>query len=325
MRINQFYELRQNDWKQLEHYLNQSQHSLRTLSPEAIETLGRLYRAASSDLALAQRDFGDHQVTLYLNQLVARAHAVVYRSEPLAYQRLLRFVTAGFPRAYRDGWPFILAAMLMFFLPALLSALSTRLYPESARWLLPAEMQSLVTELQKQELWTDIPIQQRPFASSFVMRNNIQVAFLAFGGGMLAGLLTFWVMIYNGLMLGSLTGVAAYYDIAFELWTFVIGHGVIELSVIMMAGGAGLRIGWAILHPGLVRRRDALSLAANKAVRILIGCVPLLVVAGFIEGFISPAESIPWPLKWLLGLGSGVLLYAYLWLGGRERVRRRHS
>ncbi len=325
MRINQFYELRQNDWKQLEHLLRQSQLGIHKLSPEAIETLGRLYRDASSDLALAQRDFGDHQVTLYLNQLVARAHAVVYRSEPLAYQRLLRFVTTGYPRVYRASWPFILAAMALFIIPALLSGLSTRLYPGSARWLLPAEMQSLVTELEKQDLWTDIPINERPYASSFIMQNNIQVAFLAFGGGMFAGLLTLWVMILNGLMLGSLTGVAAYYNIAFELWTFVIGHGVIELSVIMIAGGAGLQIGWAILHPGLVRRRDALSLAAGKAVRLLVGCVPLLVVAGLIEGFISPAENIPVILKWFIGVGSGVLLYSYLWLSGRERARKPHS
>jgi hypothetical protein len=105
MRINQFYELRQNDWKQLEHLLRQSQLGIHKLSPEAIETLGRLYRAASSDLALAQRDFGDHQVTLYLNQLVARAHAVVYRSEPLAYQRLLRFVTTGYPASTAQVGP----------------------------------------------------------------------------------------------------------------------------------------------------------------------------------------------------------------------------
>jgi uncharacterized membrane protein SpoIIM required for sporulation len=85
-----------------------------------------------------------------------------------------------------------------------------------------------------------------------------------------------------------------------------------------MAGGSGLRLGWAILNPGLLRRRDALAVAARKAVRLIVGCVPLLVMAGLIEGFISPAENIPWFVKWSIGLGSGLLLYSYLLLAGRN-------
>jgi uncharacterized membrane protein SpoIIM required for sporulation len=103
------------------------------------------------------------------------------------------------------------------------------------------------------------------------------------------------------------------------LWTFVIGHGVIELSVIFMAGGAGLSIGWALLRPGLLRRRDALMLASRKAILLIIGCVPLLLIAGLIEGFISPAESLPWTIKWIVGLVSGILLYGYLIFAGRGR------
>jgi uncharacterized membrane protein SpoIIM required for sporulation len=112
--------------------------------------------------------------------------------------------------------------------------------------------------------------------------------------------------------------LTAHYGVGFELWSFVIGHGVIELSVIFIAGGAGLMLGWAVIHPGLLRRRDALAIAARKAVRLVIGCVPLLVRAGLIEGLISPAESIPWAAKWVLGLGSGLLLYSYLLLAGRK-------
>jgi len=94
---------------------------------------------------------------------------------------------------------------------------------------------------------------------------------------------------------------------------------VIELSVICMAGGAGLMLGWSLIRPGLLRRRDALILAARKAVRLLVGGIPLLVVAGMIEGFISPAEDIAVWFKWAVGLGSGVLLYGYLILAGRQR------
>lgn len=316
MQADKFYQSRQADWQALSELL---ERDVNRLSPEDIQQLGRLYRAAASDLALAQRDFPRRRVTAYLNQLVGRAHARLYRGEPLALKRLVRFATADFPRLYRETMPFTLTAALLFILPALIAAFSAAWQPETAKWLLPVGAQGLIESIERQELWTDIPVEDRPYASSFIMQNNIQVAFLAFGSGVLAGILTCWVMIYNGLLLGGITGLTAHHDIGFELWTFVIGHGVIELSVIFMAGGAGLMLGWAIIHPGLLRRRDALTVAARQAVRLTIGCVPLLVVAGMIEGFISPTEAIPWPLKWAIGLGSGLLLYGYLLLAGRGR------
>lgn len=146
---------------------------------------------------------------------------------------------------------------------------------------------------------------------------------MAFGSGVLAGLVTAWIMVFNGLMLGGLTGLTAHYGIGFELWNFVIGHGVVELSVIFMAGGAGLSLGWAIIYPGLHRRRDALTMAARKSIYLILGCVPLLVLAGTIEGFISPNENIPWPVKWSVGIGTGILLYSYLLLAGRSPAKKR--
>ena len=318
MQADPFYQSRQSDWQALTRLLDRAQNNGAQLSQDEINQLGRLYRAATSDLAVAQRDFPNQRVAAYLNQLVARAHAVIYRGEPLAIQRLIRFVTRGFPRTFRETLPFTLVAALLFIIPAVAAGISTAWQPASAQWLLPVEVQRLIPTIERRELWTDIAVSERPYASSFIMRNNIQVAFLAFGGGMLAGLYTVWIMVFNGLILGGLTGLTAHYGVGFELWTFVIGHGVVELSVIMMAGGSGLMLGWAMLHPGLLRRRDALAIAARKAVRLVIGCVPLLVFAGMIEGFISPAEGLPWPVKWAVGVGSGVLLYGYLLMAGRS-------
>ena len=319
MDANQFYQARQADWQALTQLLDRSQRGLARLSPAELERMGALYRLATSDLALAQRDYPNQRVTVYLNQLVARAHAIIYQSPPLAAGRLWAFVARGFPRAYREALPFILTALALLIIPALAAGVSTDLQPASAQWLLPADVQDLIPTIEQKQLWTDIPVGERPYASSFIMSNNIQVAFLAFGGGMLAGLFTVYELVYNGLILGGLTGLTAHYGIGWDLWTFVIGHGVIELSVIGIAGGSGLMLGWAMLHPGLLRRRDALALAARRAVRLVIGCVPLLMIAGTIEGFLSPS-ALPWPVHWAVGLGSGAVMYAYLLLAGRGRA-----
>ncbi|NEP84536.1 MAG: stage II sporulation protein M [Okeania sp. SIO3B3] len=315
MHVDKFHQTRKQDWQTLTNLLNRG---VGRLSPEDIQTMGRLYRAATSDLALAQRDFPNHRVTTYLNQLVARAHAVIYRSEPLAFNRIWGFVTAGFPRVFRETLRFTLIAALIFTIPAVLSAMSTFWLPSTAQWLVPAGAQHLIETVERQELWINMPVEERPYIASFLMQNNIRVSFLAFGSGMTAGIGTVWVMAFNGLLFGSLIGLTSHHGVGFDLGTFVIGHGVIELSVIFMAGGAGLMLGWAILHPGLMRRRDALMLAAQKAVRLTMGAVPLLVIAGLIEAFISPAELIPWQFKWLFGLTTGVILYSYLFLAGRK-------
>jgi uncharacterized membrane protein SpoIIM required for sporulation len=322
MRTDEFYQSRKGDWQALSNLLDKSQADMRGLSESQVRDLARLYRSATSDLALAQRDFPRNEITTYLNQLVARAHAVVYRSEPLAWKRLWYFATTGFPRLFRETWVFTFIAALLFIVPAIGSGVTTYLHPETATLLLPAGAQHLISTVEDKKLWIDIPVEERPYTSAFIMQNNIRVSFLAFASGLTAGLMTLWVLFFNGLIMGTLTGLTSFHGIGFELWTFVIGHGVIELSVIFISGGSGLMLGWAILQPGLLRRRDALAQAAQKSVYLLLGAVPWLVVAGTIEGFISPNEAIAIPVKWMVGIVSGIFLYSYLFLAGRERKKK---
>jgi len=318
MHMVEFYQSRKGDWEALSTLLDQSQKDMRGLSEAQVRDLARLYRAATSDLALAQRDFPRHEITAYLNQLVARAHAMVYRGEPLALKRLWHFATIGFPRLFRETWIFTFIAALLFILPAIGSGIATYLRPETATLLLPPGAQRLINTVEDKKLWIDIPVEERPYTSAFIMQNNIQVSFMAFASGLTAGLMTIWVLFMNGLMIGTLTGLTAFHGIGFELWTFVIGHGVIELTIIFIAGGSGLMLGWAILRPGLMRRRDSLAQAAQKSVYLLLGAVPWLVVAGTIEGFISPNNDIAAPIHWAVGIVSGIILYSYLLLAGRE-------
>ncbi len=321
MNAEQFYRSRQADWQQLTALLDKSQQMTR-LSPAEVQQMGLLYRSVTSDLALAQREYPRHQVTTFLNQLVARGHATIYQGEPLAVRRLKHYFLVGLPATFREALPFMMTAALLLIVPAIIAGFLTNWQPDASAWLLPANVQELRPLIEDQELWTNIPVEERPYTSAFLMTNNIQVSFLAFGGGITAGLFSLYILVFNGLLLGGITGLTAHYDVGFELWTFVIGHGVIELSAIFIAGGSGLMLGWAILQPGLLKRGDALMLAGRKAVKLIIGCVPILIVAGLIEGFISPNENIPWPVKWSVGIVTGILLYSYLLLAGRGKEER---
>jgi uncharacterized membrane protein SpoIIM required for sporulation len=318
MNAKQFYLSRLADWQQLTKLLDKSQQ-MNQLSPAEVQQMGLLYRSVTSDLALAQREFPGHQVTTFLNQLVARGHATIYQGEPLAMSRLKHYLLVGLPATFRESLPFMITAALLLIVPAVIAGFLTNWQPDASTWLLPANVQELRPLIEDQELWTNIPVEERPYVSAFLMTNNIRVSFMAFGGGITAGLFSLYILIFNGLLLGGITGLTAHYGVGFELWTFVIGHGVIELSAIFIAGGSGLMLGWAIIQPGLLKRGDALMLAGRKAVKLIIGCVPILILAGLIEGFISPNENIPWPVKWGVGIVTGILLYSYLLLAGRRQ------
>jgi uncharacterized membrane protein SpoIIM required for sporulation len=151
----------------------------------------------------------------------------------------------------------------------------------------------------------------RPLATSAIATNNIQVSLMAFAGGILLGTLTVYVLVFNGLMLGAILGYTHLYGLDGKLAAFMSPHGYLELTVIFIAGGAGLRVARGFIHPGLLGRRDALVQAGREAVLLLIGALPILLVAGLIEGFVSPSD-LPGVLKHGIGLATGIALHLFL-------------
>ncbi len=316
MTQDELIERRHTAWRHMEQLLTQADRDITGLEEGDLIALGQLYRQASSDLALAQRDFAGERVTAYLNQLVARAHPIIYRSEPLRRRTIGAFYRLGFPRLYRRLAPYTLAAFLLFLAPALLAFVAIWQRPASVYALLGSQLATIVEMVESGQLWTDIAPDVRSAGATFIFTNNIQVLFLTFAGGATAGLLTVWVLISNGVSFGGLFGLLQYHGMSGGLADFVVAHGFIELSAIFLAGGCGLFMADGLLRPGLLTRGAALAARARLAVQAILGCTPLLVLAGLIEGFISPS-ALPWPVKLAVGLITGIALHLYWWRGGK--------
>ena len=276
--------------------------------------MAALYRRATADLARAQRDWPGEPVHSYLNGLVGRGHGIVYRRGGRVWRRIRDFYAEVLPRTYREAWPYLLASAALLFVPAIVSFFVVLANPDSASAIASPD---LIDQVRHHKLWTDIPPQVRAIAGGAIMANNIFVVMVAFGIGVVFGLPVIYVLITNGISLGGLFGLTAAYGLAGGLFDFVIAHGVLELSVIVAEGAAGLMMGWALVSPGNRRRIDALVDATRRAFILLIGLAPLLVVAGTIEGNISPSAA-PFAVKVTIGLATGLLYYSYLLFVGRN-------
>ena len=316
MRADEFVAARRDDWNQLENLIARgSSGRLNPLNPMQVLTLAALYRRATADLARAQRDWPDTPVQRYLNSLVARGHGVVYRRGGNVWKRIKTFYTTTLPQTYRGAWPFLLASAALLFVPAFVAFFVVLANPDAAYSLASPD---LIDRVKHHELWTHIPPDQRIQAAGAIMTNNIGVVFLAFAFGVVFGLPVIWVMINNGISLGGLFGLVQAYGLGGGLFDFVIAHGVLELSIVVAIGGGGLMMGWALVSPGNRKRSDALVNATIRAFILVLGLAPLLVVAGLIEGNISPSDA-PFGAKLLIGLSTGALYYSYLLLAGRPR------
>jgi uncharacterized membrane protein SpoIIM required for sporulation len=316
MPTDRFINERKSAWQRLEELLRMlDELSLRRLHREEVRELGRIYRRTSSDLAIARAESRDPRLVNYLNSLVIRAHGRIYRTEATEGGRRLRnFFLRDFPRTFRSTWKFTATAFAFCLVFGLVGFFCT--------WR-DADFSELVginyvmrDKINSGEHWWEKLNDANQIGGASIMTNNIQVMFNAFALGAMLGVGTLLVMAFNGLNIGAVLALTYRAGFGNDLVTFMVGHGVIELTCIFIAGGAGLLIGAAILAPGDLSRFDALRIRGREAVHLIVGCIPLLVVAGTIEGFISPAPIAP-AFKFATAAITGVALYTYLLLGGR--------
>src|SRR5919199_1165381 len=174
---------RQARWAELERLLARSEgNGLRHFSAHDIEALGRAYRQVVSDLAIAQRDFPYDQLTLWLNGLAARAHLRLYSAPPPAWRRLGQFFWTDFARRFRAAWAYLLVSAGLLFVPAIVGYLGALLDPTLREALVPAQLRQVMAQ---GRTWTDMEPTLRPSMAALIFTHNIQVAFLAFAGGVL--------------------------------------------------------------------------------------------------------------------------------------------
>lgn len=317
MPTDRFINQRKNAWQRLEDLLKLlDTASLKRLRREEVRELGRIYRRTASDLAIARAESRDPRLVNYLNSLVIRAHGRIYRAESHGWKRILQFFTRELPQTFRRAWRYTLLSFSVFMVFATLSFIGTRYDPEFSE-LVGVQPAFREMNIETKTRWWENLNGQNQVGASAIMTNNIQVTIYTFAFGALAGLGTLFYLAYNGANIASVLALTYRAGFGNDLVTFMVGHGVIELSCIFISGGAGLLIGSAMIMPGNLTRADALKTRGMEAVRLMIGVALLLVVAGTIEGFISPAPIDP-RIKYTVAVLTGAALYSYLLLVGRE-------
>jgi uncharacterized membrane protein SpoIIM required for sporulation len=297
-------------WDRLAALLAQSDQSgLAQLSRAELQELALLYRQVAADLSVLRQDATARTYTAFVNQLLARAHHIIYSGRKTNLLTLFRFLRDDYPAVFQRNIAYVVASLLISVACGLLGVVLTTTRPEFMRHFVGPEM---IATMERHQMWTQSIVSVAPMETSHIMTNNLTVSFVMFAGGIAFGLLTLFSLYVNGMMLGVIGAACHQYGMSVALWSFVAAHGSLELPSILIAGAAGLRLGHSMLFPGGYRWKDSIAKGGIEATRLVSGIIPLLVIAGCLEGFFSPSHAPVW-LKFTLGglLFSLLLLWLF--------------
>lgn len=307
--------MRRDAWLRLQAFLESARKlSLARVPLDAFREGSALYRQAVSDLAYARMCYPSHPVVKELEQLVGHAHSHLYQAVRPRSRNWTRFWLETWPQRVRQASGPILLATSVFWVGALLGFFLTAENPVLEGFFVSPDMRSAISA---KKLWTQTLTRTAPAASSGIAVNNINVSLLTWGLGLTFGVGTIWLLALNGIMLGAIAAACLRAGMLVPLVEFVVAHGSLELPAIWISGGAGLLMSKALLLPGRYSRRVELRRAGRHSVEIIVGIVPILLIAGTVEGFVSPGD-LPGYLKALLGLALGSALLGYILGGGRQ-------
>lgn len=311
MNIQRWIARREPNWKRLDALLKQvEKKGLKSLPASDLRELASLYRSVSADLARARTNQVGNTLVQDLQRLTSRSYSQIYQgSRRQEWQGMVEFCRWGFPAVVQETSGYIAVATGIFLLGGMIAWWFSWQDPVFMSLIVP---ESLIEKVRDRgELWMGSIVGIEPLASSGIMINNLSVCFRAVAGGITAGAYTVFIMAFNGLLIGAIATLVGQNNLAYPFWAFVFPHGSLELPAIFFAGGAGLLIARGMLFPGKYTRAEALKFSGYKAAQLVFGIVPMLVIAGTIEGFFSPSPVVPEPLKYLAGIGLFTLLVMY--------------
>lgn len=315
MDIDRFLVTNEPLWTRLGELTARARRGVSRLSAAELDELVRLYQRTSTHLSYVRTYYGDPALTLRLTGLVAGAGAVVYGTRPRTWRAIARFFTITFPAAMWDTRRFIAVSAALFLVPAIAVGVWLANSTRAIEAVGPEALREAYVSKEFEDYYTSDPATQ--FASQ-VFTNNAQVGFLAFALGPLTlGLGTAAVLVLNAANLGVAAGLFAAAGEQPKFWGLILPHGLLELTAVFVAGGAGLRMGWTIVAPGDRRRTAALAEDGRRAFVVALGLVAVFAVAGVIEGFITGA---PLPTWFRVGVGvvAEVTFLSYAIILGRN-------
>ncbi|MFT3743320.1 MAG: stage II sporulation protein M [Pyrinomonadaceae bacterium] len=315
--MNRFLTEHKDNWQRLEDLLSMlSGKGLKGLSRLEVREFGELYRRAASDLAIARAETRDQKLINYLNSLVIRAHGRIYRAESQGAGLIAKFFSHEFPQTFRRNWRYMAVAFGVFAGFAIFGFVATWIDTDFTHFVM---LSGITSKINSGDEWWKSLNEANQIGATYILQNNIRVTFRVFSMGAFFGIGAFYDLAFEGARLGSVFAACYKLNPPFgnSLASFVVGHGVIELSCIFFCGGAGMMIGYALINPGDLTRSQALKKKGIEAARIVIGCACFLVVAGTIEGFLSPSD-LPAFVKIATGVGTGIAMYSYLFLAGHR-------
>ena len=311
MNIDGFIAAHRDDWRRLDDLIAAADRRGRMRATD-IDDLVRHYERVSTHLSLARTRFGDHALVADLSRRVGRARALIYGSRTGTWRDATRFVTHEFPGAVWESRYAVLVSFLLFIVPAATLAIWLASSPAALDIAAPAALREEYVERDFAEYYTSQPSVQ--FAS-LVTTNNIRVSILAFAGGVVLCVPTVFVMMFNGASGGAAAGLFAAAGHMPRFWGLILPHGLLELTAVFIAGGAGLRLGWTLIDPGDRPRATGLAAEGRRAVVIVVGLVAAFVVAGVIEGFVT-GSALPTWARVGVGVAVEAAFLGYLLLRG---------
>lgn len=304
-----FVRLRRPVWDAFERQLAAPWRSLREGGYGELEEMALRYRQVLHDHALATSRFPGTAASRRLRSLAFEGTRRLTGEGRERRGGLLHFFARTFPRAFQRQLGTTGLVLALFVVAALWGLALAVLRPALGLTILGPQA---VRGLEDGRLWTESLVSTVPPAvsSSSIATNNLSVALMAWSGGVLAGLVPLYIVLLNGLMLGSIVGVTLHYSMAGELLEFISAHGPLEITLILVSAAAGLGVGRALVAAGDRPRALAVRDAGREALSVLLGCLPWFVVLALVEVLVSPSAELSGGLKLVVGLALESLFLA---------------